>query len=497
MVKALLKQFDFKTKIVTIQNLWEWTIANDINFVPIVQRNNVEDPISTGTTPSKFQGILESIFEGLDIGEVSFSGEDSVDGGHRCRSIIAFLRNELPLHKSSPWGAAFLDELPKEARDYFRGYKVRSLEFLNLTGPMVGMQVEQTNTVSPMFFQEKMNSHGLLRTVVRLREMTSVVDYGNRSINASYTGVTNKRHELYKNHNDLLFDDKRHIYFLHALESIVMHHRGTFGAVTEQDIRDYVMSGNTSNEDCEKAERSLAKEHTFIHNIAIFWKEFKKGRPLTIQDYHFLRIVYWTLRTEYGSNQFDVNDYRSFSLTLINSYHKFANRTAIYDKDSKLTTIGTAFKSYVKKINMQTKLNVAKGWVMTISKTAVLENVTFRDKVRSFPAEMLSRRYEEMKGCDEVTGDPIPYDMVVGAHITPHSQGGKTEYSNLMITSAYHNSKMGVRDALEYAEEFRLSRLEDEKIRAGTITNGVFVEAARYDSVKDLMSSVFNKKETA
>ena len=63
---------------------------------------------------------------------------------------------------------------------------------------------------------------------------------------------------------------------------------------------------------------------------------------------------------------------------------------------------------------------------------------------------MLLKRHEENGGICEVENTPIHFNQVVGAHIIPHSEGGKTEYDNLMITTKFHNTKMGTMNALEY-----------------------------------------------
>ena len=103
------------------------------------------------------------------------------------------------------------------------------------------------------------------------------------------------------------------------------------------------------------------------------------------------------------------------------------------------------FKSYVKKVDSSNATEQVRLWLKEIT-----PEVITKDSTRGFPVAMLLKRYEEVGGICEVEGTKIHFNQVVGAHIIPHSKGGKTEYGNLMITTKFHNEKMGTMNALEY-----------------------------------------------
>jgi len=118
-----------------------------------------------------------------------------------------------------------------------------------------------------------------------------------------------------------------------------------------------------------------------------------------------------------------------------------------------LKTIGAAYASYVKKIGNPTAFAQAVEWVDEWLK--VDEFVTFKGAERVFPTDMMRKKWREIGKINEVTGDPIAWEDVVGAHIVPDSENGPITYENLMITDAYHNEKMGTQNALVYAHNWR------------------------------------------
>ena len=63
----------------------------------------------------------------------------------------------------------------------------------------------------------------------------------------------------------------------------------------------------------------------------------------------------------------------------------------------------------------------------------------------NFTNKQKEQRWEENGGVDDYTGKPIPIEDAVGDHDIPRAwginKGGLTVYSNLKITTAYHNSQ--------------------------------------------------------
>ena len=124
------EQSKFTIVVKTIKEYWEWIMKLGLELHPIGQRNDVD---VNGLT--KKRSIIMSILQGLDIGEVSFTTtKESLDGGHRSRSILDFLQYKFKLPADSIYGEVNFSQLPQNIKDYFCDYKLRVTDFYELSG---------------------------------------------------------------------------------------------------------------------------------------------------------------------------------------------------------------------------------------------------------------------------------------------------------------------------------------------------------------------------
>ena len=131
------------TQLIFTPELWsikEYLLnhAATINNSPIGQRRPVEKSNIGGNKPSKAQAIINVIFSGDDLSEIKIADisnrktqfkYESIDGGHRKRSIVAFFRGEFPTHATSVIGQKYFSQLTDEEKEYFFGYVLRFLVF--------------------------------------------------------------------------------------------------------------------------------------------------------------------------------------------------------------------------------------------------------------------------------------------------------------------------------------------------------------------------------
>lgn len=440
------EQSKFTIVVKTIKEYWEWIMKLNLELHPIGQRNDVD---VNGLT--KKRSIIMSILQGLDIGEVSFATtKESLDGGHRSRSILDFLQNKFKLPADSIYGEVNFSQLPQNIKDYFFDYKLRVTDFYELSGSAIGKQFLQTNNITPPCFAEKMNSFGTHYTILKIREYSQTVpDEDGKQINKMFrlfeTGVA--------------YANKRHLYFLQILESATLHKHKSFTNVKESDIREYVE--NTSEKEVKRIDKVLQEEFKFYAEIAPLWKKYYK-KQISIQDFHIIRLIYWNLRER--SNRFKVSDMEEFVSSFINKLQKFLrnNRFKAYvhktgkkkgeHVDSKHNNISGAFQSYVKKVGDLRKFTQAKEWVNGLINYSCV--VLKSNDGKSFPPEMILTRWREVNKIDEITGDFLPFESAVGCHIIPDCEGGTLEYDNLMVSSEFHNEKMGTMNALKYKEMY-------------------------------------------
>ena len=440
------KQHKFTSVVKTIQEYWEWITKKGLNLHPIGQRNDVD-----GDGLVKKRGIIMSILAGLDIGEVSFaSTKESLDGGHRSRSILDFLQGKFSLPACSIYGAVKFSQLPQNIKDYFYSYQLRVTDFIELIGADIGRQFLQINNITAPSFSEKMNSYNMLHSIVRLREYSQVVFYE--------TGeMVNNMFKLFE--TGVGYSNNRHLFFLQLLESATLHLNKAFTDVKNSDIIKYVE--DTSEKEVKRIDKCLQEEFTFYSVIAPLWKTYYK-KQVTIQDFHTLRLVFWNLREK--STRFKVTDYEEFVSHLVNKLQKFKkdNKFTPYvhksgkkkgeHVETRYQNITVAFESYVKKVDDLRKYTQAKAWVDGLIDYSCV--ILKSNDGKSFPPDMILTRWREVDKIDEITGDFLPFESVVGCHIIPDCEGGTLEYDNLMVSSEFHNEKMGTMNALKYKEMY-------------------------------------------
>jgi len=443
-----LKQNVFNYIPMTINEYFGYIQDNNVNPNPIWQRADVQSTDKGGATPSKAQGIVQSIFEGLDIGEISIAGitdKEVLEGGHRTRkAILDFLNNEFPLHKSSLYGEKFFSDLPQYAKEYYRNYKLRIIDFYKLDDSAKGKQFVQFATQTVLNFVEKANAYGMAASIVELRELTKVVDYGDGAVDNVLT--------LFKDY--VGFSNGRGKYLELVLDSAGLHY-GEGISTNESEILEYLDVTNSTK--INKIKNAILKEYNFYQNVGAFWNTYTKHK-INIMEFGFLRHVYFNLPKD-----FKVEDYDLFTKNLVKNLNEFEDVNSEIDYvdengdrlDGRYAKVWDAFKSYVKKTNSDTATEQVRIWLSDITPSVIA-----KDPERAFSAKDLLKKYEEVGGICEIEGTPIHFSQVVGAHIVPHCEGGKTIYSNLMITTKFHNSKMGTMNANDYKKQYEASITE-------------------------------------
>lgn len=438
--------------------------ASELNLNPVGQRKDTQSGNIGGTKPSKAQGIIDAMMHGADICEAQFArGKSCIDFGHRGRTILAFIRGEFPMHKSSILGEVWWTNghpdaangpfLTQEQKDYFWNYNLRFTDFFELDSDGEGKQFIQTNTTTPPNFEEKCNSYGMKFTIAVLREWQEIVDYTKDSVVAlAKRGVVDNVLEWFK----ICAEQKRKKFLGWLLESAVMQKNGKFSSVTEEEIINYIE--HSSQKEVKRIEKELEVEYSFYGNLGIFWKKYKNTEP-SVGVFHFFRMVYWNLR-EHGK-VFEITDYDQFTKELIHEYNSFRKENKVKPflqddgetpADSRYGLITSAFDSYLKKVRDESKYAQAYLWVKPFIN---MNLVKFKAEGDTFPRDMKFDRWIEVGEIDEVDGLPIAFEDVVGCHIISKDDGGKIEYENLMVSKFMHNKRMGTQNAITYARNYQ------------------------------------------
>ena len=160
-------------------------------------------------------------------------------------------------------------------------------------------------------------------------------------------------------------------------------------------------------------------------------------------------------------------DWDKFSKKMVEVVDKW-NDSNVYEKDAKGnaryqangTTLLGSFNSLWGSFNS----NVIKTALDIFNKEIGLDadwGFVKIDSRASFSDSDIEKRWNEVGRVCEYTGEPITLEDVVGDHAIPRSwgteMGGKTEYENLKVTTAYHNGRK-----LQMSEEAYRAKLEEE-----------------------------------
>lgn len=450
----------------------DWSIsdfqkeASTINCDPEWQRGNVDTLFHTSGSPSKAQSIIASILLGLDIGEIKlcwYKGQRaSVDGGNRKRAILAFLRNEFPLHKKSIWGQKYFKDLDSTLRDQIHDYRMRVIIYEDMPASMIGLTFRTTNTVTEVNQQEMRNSYGndLLATFIR-RMVRVIPEVGNSTHllydvkSVSKDGEMRFRYLAFNNHRLKMEDQLARI--VHRV--IAGETPGVSPDKALNEMYDTVGPIWEKNPDEQaKVEKKVKAALDFFLKIANMANTRRGGQGLTIGQFSLLTRVYFHMRKKYG--EFKVNDYLAFWDQFARAFLTVESRRdliKVKSENGKLVdgdrTVGEAFRGYLSfDIPQEWKYFDSLNWFLGAFDP--LNVVTPKDKKRCFTRKEIEDRLIEQDWTDFIDGRPLALEDAVGAHRIAHTKGGRTTKDNLAVISEAHNSAMGSMDVDSYKEWF-------------------------------------------
>ena len=448
-----------------------------IDLTPVEQRNSVDtNKNGTHATASKSQGIIDAILRGADIGEVAFevqvwkngkwknisehSNAQSGDGGHRCRAIVAFMRNEFHTHHTGHLGKAlYYKDLPQVWKDHIGNYVMRTVVHYALTSRDIGKNMYQANLGTPPVFIETVNYWGTLDQLSLCRNLVYGPNEGQNKGENHVLFTHKKNTPTY-----LGFEDSRMKWLELIVESALIQEMGQFGSVTHDDIMKW-LENQYKKPQLNSLDNKLQDECEYYHGLAKAYKRARGSKPSVIY-FHLFRMTYWMIKEM--SPRFSTKDvvdetgYDKIAEGIIEAMTVFHKENQNVDwknengehYESRYETVSKAFNSYVKKMDNEWKLQQAYTWFKSAF-SITPEMVMIRSKTGSFTKEQMERRWIEIGKIDEVDLKPIALKDVVGCHIIAEANGGSTADDNLMISKETHNQAMGTTNGEDFARMFQ------------------------------------------
>jgi hypothetical protein len=453
-----------------------WSIQDFIKYAPLIdsdpigQRLAVEDDSFGQGKPSKNQMIVNSIFRGSDIGEIKLAdirnegGKfhfESIDGGHRKRCIVSFIKGEFPLHKTSILGEKYFGELTDEQRDYFLNYTFRVVVFSDMSAAEKGQQFRDTNTTTAVNHQEMLNSFGNIPIANAVRSTARHVrGIGTAPHDLFFCNLTPAGKMSYKN---VAFDNSRLRIdeIVARIFCIVYNGKGGLTSAAPSELQAMYEDPNLDEATVKQLQKRVEDVLDFILEITNSRKFYLKN-PITNKELVLLYRLYFHYNEKYGKWKLvDPDLFLKKFKTAMDKFDKknpskFAQGTFVLDKknngeDGSARLIYEAFHSYLGEHKIITKARQTIEWIEQFFDPFKDESAIVIDKKRVFGQDEIESALIRQMFKDPITGKDLTMHDAVGGHVVAHSKGGKTTANNLMTISRKVNSEMGAMDAREYA----------------------------------------------
>lgn len=435
--------------------------ANRDNWIvdPEWQRTDC-DPIMNrkGAKASKAQGIVNTIFEGLDIGEIKLCDYEgtkaSIDGGNRKRAILAFYDNKFALPKNSKYPGLRYKDLDDTAKQEFLNYKMRFIEYGEIATQWIGRIFRNTNLTTEVNRQEMRNSYGQNPVAVLVRRtVRKIADVGNIPHTLFDWRINSKDEPEYWY---LTFNNKR----LHLEEQVarILYRilQGETSGISSDDNLDamYVdYEQFLSDEDnLKRTKKKLNDALDWLLNVADTARKYKNGRGLSHKQFVMLIRFYFYMKENYKSFKFESVETFWEEFTTAMDTVMSDNDHTFSERSGKVRVVSEAFGQYLKS-------DLNDSWKYNKSIELFLENFDLNDcglkildSKRCFSREEIESALIKQGYKDFIDGKKLTMTDAVGAHVIAHSNGGKTTTDNLVVVSKAHNTAMGTMDVAVYKQ---------------------------------------------
>ena len=430
----------------------EWTLgkfileSSKINIDSLIQRLMISKTLEGTTSPSKFQSIIETILKGFDIGEIKLNlingVYESIDGGHRKRAIKLFFDNKFKLHKSSLYGEVYFKDLPTDVQKKFENYKIRFIIYYNLSNSEMGELFRTTNTVTPVNHMEMLNSYGDLPIANAIRNLVRNSEHN------LFTFTLNKKNE--ENYSFLNFNNNRLKIEETVCRLFCLFFKDTKLTTTSDIECQKMYDKNPSSEDVDTISKKVLDVLDFLLKISTKKKVKFNGTGLAYKEYVLLIRLYIYLKDTYKEFSFKDEDsfYIEFKKVLDTFIGKNPTKTNPFTDDKGTRTESEAMRGYLGDHKNLKKIKQSVKWIL--DDMDILDHITLKDPKRAFPRELVEQVLTKQNFKDYIDGKELYLDNAVGAHIISHKDGGRTEPSNLRVTSIEHNRRMGVMNLEQY-----------------------------------------------
>lgn len=449
-------------------------MASEINTNPIGQRPAISE--DGAEIVRKNQGIIDSILLGVNVGQITLNKfgsntpqearhgfkYESVDGGHRKRAIISFMRGEF---KSAKYGCKF-SELSDDVKEQFLSYPLTFVVYDNLTNYQVGVIFRTLNNTTPVNFMEHLNSYGDWPVANVVRETVRYVENFNTEIhpifNSSKSNKTSKSEyaELAMSNNRLAIEEI-------IAKYLYMIWKGKLVAVDKSELEEMYRSEelNSNLKELLKLKTRLWTILTIVQSMGASYKSaIGRYNGMAKKRFNLYFRVAMTLYSK-GEFKFKSLDHLKNLVIELDRYEKSynidsRNKPADHYDPSPLNQQRTILEQFGISLNEFRPTASVNFCITRLAKHDIdLEEYVVRlDPIRAFSLEQKSVRLADQGYVCMIDGNPLKLEDAAGAHIIAHCNGGPTTMDNLWVVRSKYNKEMGSMDAREFKKIFDMNK---------------------------------------
>jgi len=431
----------------------------NVDTLPVGQRL----PIRSGSksSPSKSESIVQSIFDGINIGMITIMSLnrktkrallsnknkfdfESIDGGHRKRAVKEYLDGEFIIN------GKFFRELEEKEKKDFLNKELMFCIYDNLPNEEKGRIFRTMNETTDVNFIEMVNSYGDIPIANLIREITRLVPQIENSFHELFAFMLDKNGEAKFKY--LNFNNER-LRIDHMVARICYRYFTsggiTLGSSSDKDIEKMYLDDSITQDVADNLKIKLEEHFDFLR-IMSDYRKTAFGAPLGIHDFKVLSYLYFYILDTYGN--VGIKDHQKFFDNFAEANSKLKNKDGIYEKtlhEESGYVVPVMYAKYIGAPHDSHKVKMAMSYL--INELGDIEQfLDIRDTKRNFTILEKEAKLAGQKFLCAVDGKRLLLKDAHACHIIPHSKGGKTVYSNLVMCRAAYNIEMGVMDYNEY-----------------------------------------------
>lgn len=476
MSSVMFTSVEWSMSFTSIDNLVK-NIAPNIDVHPIYNRR-LMSLLFGGANPSKHQAIINSIFEGYDIGEITLAqpGEkfphEVLDGSNRVSAILGFRNNKFPIHESCSFpelrGLWFKD-LPEHVQAGFLAYQIRLLYYKNLTNETKGEHFRLRNGGTPVNKMEMLNAYGRIPIADMVRSTAGIVP-----------GEPTKPHTLF--HSTMpktngVTTDVLPTWTYLAFPNVGRRHDEMVARITymmyrggvlvpcdhrkDQLIGMYTDRGLTVD---KVASISKKVDDCLDFILAVANAKINAGRKKGLETHEVTMLYRWYVHFTHLNGPFKMINadkfYDAFHKTMQCFINKDSSKWVVQGSyGSKLSSRpisgpkGAFISSLGQHSSLQRMIKTYEWFTVDAGFDPVADGSIVRlDRQKFFSEVDITNKWTDQNYTCAITGDPLRRIDAEGAHIKARSLGGTTTVDNLAVVHRDHNRAMGTMSVDEYRE---------------------------------------------